>query len=397
MNRAEGLSRPRALNKAEELARPRGKTCRICLLARDQPPSPALRVLGKGPSLWQRLCAAHSRALGRAEGADDGALIAPCGCKGTMKFVHKGCLNLWRLNSTRRDSYHRCEQCFAHYVFKETHVSALLSHPASIRAAALGLFALWIYSWYAFVCLTHSLAGGADDASFYVSAAEMAAMGYHTGDRYFVHTGGEPDALYTGGGLDDLQAGGGLGDFYAGVRPDDSYAGARPGDLHAKDGSGDLGGSPEPAELHLARLLPYHLRAFLEANLFELTYALVIVALFDVLIVGPSLILAINMIYFIWRSIKYCTVPDLLLLTALVAFGLARTLRSINATVRALLERYVKLRCIEICDLDGDLKEGLDGNRKEDRDGDLEDWNAVLEGSLPMPTCQRLKAEGQLY
>lgn len=386
------------MDKAEELPRPRGRTCRICLLARDQSSSPTLRVLGKGPSVWQRLCAAHSRALGRTEGADDGALIAPCGCKGTMKFVHKGCLNLWRLNSTRRDSYHRCEQCFSHYVFKETHVSALLSHPVSIRVSALALFALWIYSWYAFVCLTHSLAGGAADASFYVSAADMAAMGYHTEDRYFMHTWSEPDALHTGGGLGDLYARAGPDESDAGARPEDERAGARPNGLHAGERSDDLGGSPEPVELHLARLLPYHLRAFLQANLFELTYALVIVALFDVLIVGPSLILAINMIYFIWRSIKYRTVPDLLLLTALVAFGLARTLRSIDATVRALLERYVKLRCIEICDLNGDLKGARNGDRREDLDGDRkEDRNAVPEADLPMPKCQRLKAERQIY
>lgn len=43
--------------------------------------------------------------------------MAPCKCRGTMRYVHQSCLDLWRMTSSRTDSFYRCEQCFADYEF----------------------------------------------------------------------------------------------------------------------------------------------------------------------------------------------------------------------------------------------------------------------------------------
>lgn len=49
-------------------------------------------------------------------GADDGPLLAPCRCKGSMRWVHESCLNSWRLKSEGRSAYTRCEHCDFLYV-----------------------------------------------------------------------------------------------------------------------------------------------------------------------------------------------------------------------------------------------------------------------------------------
>ncbi|RVD92200.1 hypothetical protein TUBRATIS_13020 [Tubulinosema ratisbonensis] len=42
-------------------------------------------------------------------------IIAPCGCKGTMKYVHKRCLKIWRYKSKKIEEIKRCEQCLQIY------------------------------------------------------------------------------------------------------------------------------------------------------------------------------------------------------------------------------------------------------------------------------------------
>lgn len=54
-------------------------------------------------------------------------LISPCGCRGTMRFVHKSCLNEWRTASPRSDSFYKCEQCFENYRFKAHSATLLVS------------------------------------------------------------------------------------------------------------------------------------------------------------------------------------------------------------------------------------------------------------------------------
>lgn len=45
-------------------------------------------------------------------------LIAPCGCKGSIKYVHKKCLKLWRFRKNYKE-IKNCEQCFLEYKLDE--------------------------------------------------------------------------------------------------------------------------------------------------------------------------------------------------------------------------------------------------------------------------------------
>ncbi|ELA47931.1 hypothetical protein VCUG_00514 [Vavraia culicis subsp. floridensis] len=42
-------------------------------------------------------------------------LISPCGCKGSIKYVHKTCLRLWRFKGKNLREIKTCEQCFCEY------------------------------------------------------------------------------------------------------------------------------------------------------------------------------------------------------------------------------------------------------------------------------------------
>ncbi|KAI5185280.1 hypothetical protein NEHOM01_0738 [Nematocida homosporus] len=42
-------------------------------------------------------------------------LISPCGCKGTVKYVHRYCLRIWRFKGKMIKDIKVCEQCFCEY------------------------------------------------------------------------------------------------------------------------------------------------------------------------------------------------------------------------------------------------------------------------------------------
>ncbi|KAI5192008.1 hypothetical protein NECID01_1745 [Nematocida sp. AWRm77] len=46
-------------------------------------------------------------------------LISPCGCKGTVKYVHKYCLRTWRFKGKMVKDIKVCEQCFCEYVVED--------------------------------------------------------------------------------------------------------------------------------------------------------------------------------------------------------------------------------------------------------------------------------------
>lgn len=62
---------------------------------------------GEADELTCRVCYA---------GTDYDRLIAPCHCIGSMRLVHAGCLDEWRMQSANPQSYHRCDQCL--YVYR---------------------------------------------------------------------------------------------------------------------------------------------------------------------------------------------------------------------------------------------------------------------------------------
>jgi hypothetical protein len=45
-------------------------------------------------------------------------MICPCKCKGSIKYVHRECLNKWRSISTVAENFKRCNQCKFEYVIE---------------------------------------------------------------------------------------------------------------------------------------------------------------------------------------------------------------------------------------------------------------------------------------
>lgn len=57
-------------------------------------------------------------------------LLAPCRCRGTMKYVHASCLDEWRAKSRRAESARMCEQCGTAYMLRATPAMRLLASRA---------------------------------------------------------------------------------------------------------------------------------------------------------------------------------------------------------------------------------------------------------------------------
>ncbi len=45
-------------------------------------------------------------------------LISPCQCRGTMKYVHRNCLNEWRSDDPHTNRFHFCNECKYQYVIE---------------------------------------------------------------------------------------------------------------------------------------------------------------------------------------------------------------------------------------------------------------------------------------
>jgi len=74
-----------------------------------------------------------------------GKLFSPCQCKGSMKYVHVGCLNLWREKSSKKESYFMCDQCFYRYNFSRTSWAHFLERPYVIHITTIILFVMVIF------------------------------------------------------------------------------------------------------------------------------------------------------------------------------------------------------------------------------------------------------------
>eukprot|EP00866_Antonospora_locustae_P001681 jgi/Antlo1/1681/99 len=46
-------------------------------------------------------------------------LVSPCACKGTMKYVHRSCLKMWRFRGKRIEEIRKCEQCLTFYTIDD--------------------------------------------------------------------------------------------------------------------------------------------------------------------------------------------------------------------------------------------------------------------------------------
>ncbi|KAI8821659.1 uncharacterized protein EV422DRAFT_427191 [Fimicolochytrium jonesii] len=69
-----------------------------------------------------------------------GRLISPCKCKGTMRFVHTGCLNEWRKVSRKKESFYQCDHCLYKYHFRRTTWAHWLTNEAIVTLITIGVF-----------------------------------------------------------------------------------------------------------------------------------------------------------------------------------------------------------------------------------------------------------------
>ena len=85
------------------------RTCRICL----DVVHPTTEI---DESLAAGLFSSKVRVRFESEDPTLGRLVSPCKCKGTQKYVHEGCLQLWRQASPLTDrNFWRCPTCGFEY------------------------------------------------------------------------------------------------------------------------------------------------------------------------------------------------------------------------------------------------------------------------------------------
>lgn len=74
-------------------------------------------------------------------GTENGRLISPCLCSGTMRYVHLECLNMWRASSANPQSAYKCDQCNFQYSFQRALYASILRSALVLHSITLLLFA----------------------------------------------------------------------------------------------------------------------------------------------------------------------------------------------------------------------------------------------------------------
>jgi drug/metabolite transporter superfamily protein YnfA len=122
-----------------------------------------------------------------------GALISPCMCTGSMRYVHVACLNDWRTASANPHSFYRCDQCGYSYNTERTRWAAILE---SARLAKAVTALLLMCATLGCALLLHPL--GASQRFFRFVAFDPRSE-YHAG-RVVAHQlwGWQLDALCSG-------------------------------------------------------------------------------------------------------------------------------------------------------------------------------------------------------
>ena len=67
-------------------------------------------------------------------------LVRPCLCKGSMQFVHIGCLNRWRRVSASPTSFYRCDQCGYEYNISRARICDVLESNAVVVSTSVFTF-----------------------------------------------------------------------------------------------------------------------------------------------------------------------------------------------------------------------------------------------------------------
>jgi hypothetical protein len=82
---------------------------------------------------------------GRVYEDEDGRLICPCNCKGSIKWVHETCLQEWRYQSANTDNYWKCRTCGFRYQFERMDWARRIRSPILAFFLAIGIFAFLIF------------------------------------------------------------------------------------------------------------------------------------------------------------------------------------------------------------------------------------------------------------
>lgn len=85
-----------------------------------------------------------------SEEEEQDPFVSPCDCRGTMKYVHRFCLNEWRMRSKNSRSIDKCEQCFGSYRISE-HKYQIFLHPIAIHCKAVLIFVSLFLSCFAVI------------------------------------------------------------------------------------------------------------------------------------------------------------------------------------------------------------------------------------------------------
>ncbi|KAI9012742.1 hypothetical protein BC832DRAFT_547898 [Gaertneriomyces semiglobifer] len=110
-----------ALPTSEEPEFPEGLRRRENTSVQDEVPEEAETPLADPPQAAgrdDRICRICFG--GQEDEPELGRLLSPCKCNGTMKYVHVECLNEWRRNSRKKESFYQCDQCLYRYNFART-------------------------------------------------------------------------------------------------------------------------------------------------------------------------------------------------------------------------------------------------------------------------------------
>ncbi|RGB27720.1 hypothetical protein C1646_717944 [Rhizophagus diaphanus] len=114
----EDMSNRALLNEAQQL-----KFCKICQESEESSSSNVLDF----------------------ETYKKGKLISPCKCKGSLQYVHIGCLNQWRHSNVRAEASYRCEVCKYEYRFYRPRIAKIFSSNLTLHFLTLTLLLSIIY------------------------------------------------------------------------------------------------------------------------------------------------------------------------------------------------------------------------------------------------------------
>ena len=76
--------------------------------------------------------------------AEDGRLIKPCKCSGSVRYIHVSCLDKWRMTSANQNNAVRCDMCHYEYQFSRVLLAKFLQNPKFISFVSFLIIAITV-------------------------------------------------------------------------------------------------------------------------------------------------------------------------------------------------------------------------------------------------------------